>query len=150
MPKSGITPPSADAILRAAETSLATALAAVDNEGRQSYVSPAFCAMVGWSAEELLGKQAPFVYWPPEELDTIQRAFTTTIEGRAPQGGFELCFARRSGERFFVQVVISPLTCGGDGIGWLASVVEISERKQLAAERAERERQEHAHRIAET
>lgn len=146
---SEITPPPADAILQAAETSLVMALAAVDNDGRQSYVSPAFCRMVGWSAGELVGQRAPFFYWPQEELEAIQAAFAQTVAGRAPPDGFELCFNRKSGERFFVQVSISPLVANDERIGWLASLFEITERKQLAAERAERERQNEARQLAE-
>lgn len=148
-PKPPVPSPPPEAILLAAEASLSTGLAAIDNEGRQSYVSPAFCAMVGWAADDLIGQHAPFVYWPTDELDTIQRAFAQTVEGRAPREGFELCFLRKGGERFFVQVTISPLTVDGQRIGWLASLFEIHERKQLVAERAERERQERARRLAE-
>ena len=37
--------------------------------------NPAFCRMVGWSREELLGARPPFVYWPAEEIERIQEAF---------------------------------------------------------------------------
>src|SRR5436190_23956961 len=96
--------------------------------------------MVGWSADELIGQQAPFVYWPAEDLDAIQAALSLTVEGCAPPGGFELRFQRKNGERFFVQVAIAPLLARGERIGWLASLFEINERKQLALAEAERRR----------
>src|SRR5512138_3434115 len=58
----------------AIENSVPSGIAAVDLDGRQTYVNPAFCAMVGWSEADLLGARPPFAYWPPEQLDTITQA----------------------------------------------------------------------------
>src|SRR5437588_7430501 len=58
----------------AIENSVPSGIAAVDLEGRQTYVNPAFCSMVGWSEAELVGARPPFVYWPPDEIDAITRA----------------------------------------------------------------------------
>ncbi|HEX7839721.1 MAG TPA: ATP-binding protein [Kofleriaceae bacterium] len=119
-------------------------LAAVDKGGWQTYVSPAFCRMVGYTRDELIGACAPFAYWPTEELDTIQHAFALTVEGRAPAEGFELRFARKDGQRFWVQLAIAPMFERDERIGWLASLFEIEERKQLVEERAARKRQQAA------
>ena len=51
---------------QAIENSVPSGIAAVDLEGRQTYVNPAFCAMVGWNPQELVGARPPFVYWPPD------------------------------------------------------------------------------------
>ncbi len=112
-------PPSREAILQAAESAMA--LASIDASGRQSYVSPAFCALVGWNAEELLGHSAPFVYWPPEDQSAITNVLAQAAQGQTPPGGVELRFVRKSGERFFVQVIITPLTEGGVTAGWLTA-----------------------------
>ena len=53
------------AFRKAMEDSLVTGLRARDLRGRTTYVNPAFCAMVGFSAEELLGHSIPAPYWPP-------------------------------------------------------------------------------------
>ena len=53
------------AFRKAMEDSLVTGLRARDLQGRITYVNPAFCQMVGFSAEELLGNTAPAPYWPP-------------------------------------------------------------------------------------
>src|SRR4051794_21904764 len=87
MTESRLAPPRPAALLLAAEASIMVGLAAVDATGRQSYVSPAFCAMVGYTRDELLGARAPFAYWPPEERETIERAFAQTIAGAAPPEG---------------------------------------------------------------
>jgi two-component system sensor histidine kinase DctS len=86
------------AFRKAMEDSLSTGLRARDLQGVITYVNPAFCAMVGFSAAELLAPgtaqgatssaenasphTAPYTppYWPPERVDDYrqrqQRLFT--------------------------------------------------------------------------
>ncbi|HEY1341734.1 MAG TPA: PAS domain S-box protein [Bryobacteraceae bacterium] len=119
------------ALREAIENSMLTGVAAVDAEGRQTYVNPAFCRMVAYSAEELVGKSAPFVYWPAEEIERIQSAFEQTLRGEAPPSGFTLRFERRDGERFDAMVMISPWRIGDCQAGWIASISDITERHRL-------------------
>jgi two-component system CheB/CheR fusion protein len=115
----------------AVEQSIPAGIAAIDPQGRQTYVNPAFARQVGWSGEELIGARPPFAYWPPEEHETIQQAFAATIAGEAPPGGFTLRFQRRDGERFDALVHLSPLIDGqGVCTGWLAAVSDITEQKR--------------------
>jgi PAS domain S-box-containing protein len=123
-----------DSVLRALEATTLLGLAAVDREGRQIYVSPGFCALLGYDDSELLGANAPFPYWPPEEEAAIRAAFEQTIRGEAPPDGFQLRFARKGGSRIDVRVLISTLDDG-----WLAVVVE-AERARLEQEREQRVR----------
>jgi PAS domain S-box-containing protein len=112
-------------------SSLRIGIAAVDLEGRQSYVNPSFCKMVGWSEEELEGAMPPFLYWPPEEMENISRAFQQALSGEDLSGGIELHFRRRNGERFDALLLYSPLKDGqGKIIGWIGSVGDISEHKK--------------------
>ncbi|HEV2211006.1 MAG TPA: PAS domain S-box protein [Verrucomicrobiae bacterium] len=126
---------------QAIENSVPSGITAVDLDGRQTYVNPAFCAMVGWSEQELVGVQPPFAYWPPEQVETITQALSSVIEGHAPASGLELRFRRRTGERIDVLLQITPLKDPfGDITGWVSSVSNITERKRaearLAAEHA--------------
>ena len=50
---------------QAIESSIVEGITTISLDGEQTYVNPAFCRMVGWSQEELLGAKPPFVYWPP-------------------------------------------------------------------------------------
>src|SRR5207302_7751229 len=93
----------------AIENSVPAGITAVDLEGRQTYVNPAFCAMVGWSEPELVGARPPFAYWPPEHVEAITEALGKVIQGSAPANGLELRFRRRSGERIDVLLQITPL-----------------------------------------
>jgi PAS domain S-box-containing protein len=122
----------ASAMLRAVEQAVQAGVAAVDRDGRQVYVNPAFCRMLGWAADELLGALPPFVYWPPEERAAIERAFTLTRRGVAPPEGFELRFMRKDGERFLAQILLAPLSDGeGRPDGWVASLYDVTERKRV-------------------
>ena len=119
------------AFRRAIEDSMLAGVSAVDLEGRQVYVNPAFAEMLGWSAEELVGAIPPYVYWPEEEVGRIQAAFEQTLRGEAPAEGFDLRFQRRGGERFDVQVLISPLVERDERTGWLACTYDVSGRKRV-------------------
>ncbi|MEI8204781.1 MAG: PAS domain S-box protein [Bacteroidota bacterium] len=123
----------------AIESSLSSGIVIVDDEGKQTYVNPSFCAMVGWSEQELIGKTAPFVYWSPEHLPEINKAFRLTLSNKAPKEGFELMFIRKDGSMFPAQVIISPFIIENKTTGWLANVIDITERKttELALKNSE-------------
>jgi PAS domain S-box-containing protein len=127
------------ALRQAIEDSLYSGICAINMDGVQIYANPAFCTMVGWPAEELVGPSAPFVYWPPEEIELITSSFNQALAAKVPAGGIELILMRRDGERFPVQLLLSPLYADEEQIGWLANVIDITERKaaesQLRAER---------------
>src|SRR6266581_3137076 len=125
----------------AIENSLPAGITAVDLEGRQTYVNPAFCGMVGWSQAELLDQRPPFVYWPPEEFDAITEALGKVVQGGNPAGGIELRFRRHNQERLDVLLQVTPLKdTFGNVTGWVSSASDITERKRaevrLAAEHA--------------
>jgi PAS domain S-box-containing protein len=123
-------------------------VAAVDKEGRQNFANPAFCQLVGWYAEELLGQTPPFVYWPPEELEVIQTAFDQALKGLSPPTGFELKFQRKNGQRFAALVQPVPINDHqGELLGWVASVQDISHLKDTEA--ALREREQFIARVAQ-
>ncbi len=119
------------AFRKAMGESVITGLRAVDMDGRITYVNPAFCEMVGWSAEELVGCVPPFPYWPEEEREALEKVTAAWMGGQNPRSGFEIRIRRKTGERFFARLYISPLV-GGDGrqTGWMASTVDITEQKR--------------------
>ncbi|MBA3903472.1 MAG: PAS domain-containing sensor histidine kinase [Rhodocyclaceae bacterium] len=126
---------SAYAFRKAMGESLVTGLRAIDLEGRIIFVNPAFCRMIGWSEQELIGIKPPFPYWPPEAAASLQRDLDLTLAGQAPAGGFEMRIQRRDGERFDVRMYISPLIdSSGRQLGWMASMNDITEPKRARAE----------------
>ncbi len=126
---------SAYAFRRAMGESLVTGLRAIDLEGRIIFVNPAFCRMIGWSEQDLVGMRPPFPYWPPENADQLQRDLDMTLAGQAPPGGFEMRIMHRGGHRFDVRMYVSPLIdSGGRQIGWMSSMNDITEPKRARAE----------------
>jgi len=145
------------AFRHAMENSLITGLRARTMAGSISYVNPAFCAMVGFKAEELLGHGArPDLpadtppYWPPEFVDEYRRrhadrsarwAADNRPGGQDPRQGFETVFMRRNGERFPVLIFEAPLLdAQGQQTGWMSAVLDVSDQRRM--EELSRQQQE--------
>lgn len=63
------------------------------------------------------------------------------LDGNAPPDGFEITFKRKNGERFNALIYEARLIDGnGQHTGWMASVLDITERKR--AEELARQQQE--------
>ncbi|NMM38134.1 MAG: PAS domain S-box protein [Glaciimonas sp.] len=116
----------------AMENSLVTGLRARDLEGRISYVNPAFCQMVGLTADQLLNKVPPMPYWAPEAIEDHEGRFAQVLAGTVQRHGFEIIFQRANGERFPVLIFESPLLDdSGKQTGWMGSILDISDRKRV-------------------
>lgn len=114
----------------AMENSLTVGMRARDLNGKVIYVNPAFCSMTGFSSEELVGTTPPMPYWVPEQIDETFAMHQLVLAGNAPPDGFEITFKRKNGERFNALVYEAPLIDGkGQHTGWMASVLDITERK---------------------
>ncbi len=126
------------AFRRALEGSALVGMRGRDLEGRLLYVNPAFCRMVGYTQEELIGLTPPMPYWVPEDLERTRRLHDEVLAGQLPTQGLEFTFQRREGTRFEVLIYEEPwLDASGRQRGWIGSVLDISDRKR--AEERERE-----------
>lgn len=120
------------AFRKAMEDSLTVGMRARDLEGRVTYINPAFCQMVGFSADELIGARPPMPYWAPEELENTQAIHQAVIAGKAPREGFEIRLMRKDGSRFDALIYEAPLIdADGQHTGWMASIVDVTARKQV-------------------
>ena len=130
------------AFRKAMEDSLKTGMRARDLNGRITYVNPAFCRMVGWSADELVGMQPPMPYWAPESIEHTSGVHQQILGGKAPAQGLEVRLMRKNGERFDALLIEAPLIDDrGRHIGWMGSVVDVTEQKraqELARQQQER------------
>lgn len=125
----------------AMEDSLTVGMRARDLKGRVIYVNPAFCTITGFSREELVGTTPPMAYWVPEQIDETFALHQAVLDGKAPKEGFEITFQRKNGEHFDALVYEARLIDGnGQHTGWMASVLDISERKR--SEELARQQQE--------
>ncbi|GAP38288.1 two-component hybrid sensor and regulator [Piscinibacter sakaiensis] len=150
------------AFRKAMEDSLVTGLRARDLQGRVTYVNPAFCAMVGFGAEQIIGRHPP-PYWPPEltpEYSARQRVrlqpLVNPVRGPAApvrsdsREGFETIFMRSTGERFAVLIFEAPLVNSeGRQTGWMSAALDVSnERRMEELSRQQQERLQAAARLA--
>lgn len=125
----------------AMEDSLTVGMRARDLNGKVIYVNPAFCKITGFSSEELVGSTPPMPYWIPEQIDETFAVHQSVMAGKAPLDGFEITFMRKNGERFHALVYEAKLIDGkGRHTGWMASVLDVTERKN--AEELARQQQE--------
>jgi two-component system sensor histidine kinase DctS len=140
------------AFRKAMEDSLVTGLRARDLQGRTTYVNPAFCQMVGFAPEELLGRGAPAPYWPPERAEEYgkRQAVRLTAGSRPPREGFESVFMRKDGTRFPALIIEAPLiNAQGLQTGWMSAVLDISEQRRVEElSRASQERLQATARLA--
>ncbi|MEI8168968.1 MAG: PAS domain S-box protein [Rhodoferax sp.] len=121
------------AFRKAMEDSLVTGMRARDLQGHTTYVNSAFCQMVGFSEDELLGRHMPAPYWPPEFIDEYQQRQTIRLAGTAPpREGFESVFMRKDGSRFPVLIIEAPLIdAQGVQSGWMSAFLDISEQRRV-------------------
>jgi two-component system sensor histidine kinase DctS len=114
------------------EDSALVGLRARDPSGRILYVNKTLCNMVGYSSDELVGLIPPLPFWPPEAVDDMMARNLNTLAGQGPTHGFESQWKHRDGHMVDVMVFESPLVNPrGMQIGWMGSIVDISERKKL-------------------
>jgi two-component system, LuxR family, sensor histidine kinase DctS len=122
------------AFRKAMEDSLITGMRARDLEGRIIYVNPAFCKMVGWDAQDLIGRGPPMPYWAPEAIEHTVAVHDRILAGSGPQDAVEVRFQRKNGERFDALIYEAPLIdADGRHAGWMGSVLDITARKQAEA-----------------
>jgi two-component system sensor histidine kinase DctS len=115
----------------AMENSLVTGLRARDMEGRITYVNPAFCHIVGYPADQLVGRKPPMPYWAKESIGEYEHRFAGILAGNVePQ--VETVFVRPDGTRVPVLIFEAPLVDGaGKQTGWMGSILDISDRKRV-------------------
>ncbi|MDR3369812.1 PAS domain S-box protein [Rhodoferax sp.] len=119
------------ALRTAMENSVTIGLRAWDMQGRILYINDAFASMVGYEPAELIGRQMPFPYWPPDQQEQLMQVHMGIIARGTSDDGVEVQFAHRDGHVIDVLIHEAPLnTASGVQIGWMSSVLDISERKR--------------------
>ncbi len=123
----------------AMEDSLAVGIRARDMQGRLVYVNKTMADMVGYQPDELIGLMPPMPYWVPQELEQSMSRHLRNMAGQAPREGYESRWQHRDGSVVEVMVFEAPLVdAKGQQIGWMASILNITERKRME----ERERKQ--------
>lgn len=128
-----------NAFRRAMDNSLPVGIGVSDPDWRIMYVNPAFCTMVGYSAEELLGLQPPYPFWlyDREHLEN-----SPALRGNAGLDGYESRFIHRDGHEVIGMIYTAPLVDAQGGYwGWMSSVVDITAQRQAESRQQAQEQQ---------
>ncbi|MDP3616480.1 MAG: PAS domain S-box protein, partial [Rhodoferax sp.] len=105
---------------RAMENSMLTGMRALDLQGRITYVNAAFCQMTGWSESDLVGRTAPFPYWPEADLDSLNARLEEELAGKVLASGIQFRVKRKNGTLFDARLYVSPLIdAHGVQTGWM-------------------------------
>lgn len=117
---------------RAMENSMLTGMRAMDLQGRITYVNAAFCQMTGWSEADLVGRTAPFPYWPESDREHLNTRLEEELSGKASAGGVQTRVKRRDGTLFEARLYVSPLIDSmGTQTGWMTSMTDITEPNRV-------------------
>ncbi len=126
------------AFRKAMEDSLSTGLRARDLQGVVTYANPAFCAMVGYSQQELRTARETQPYWPAESLEEYRLRQNQRLASNGSQAsaqareGFETVFVRKNGERFPVMIYEAPLVDSqGQHTGWMSAVLDLGAQRRI-------------------
>lgn len=113
------------------QDSIALGMRVWDLQGTIRYVNPAFCNIVGYSSEELVGAPFPLPYWPENNTEEYHSLVAKVISGNSPREGFETLYQHREGHLINVLIVEAPLRDSqGVHVGWMSSVLDITDRKR--------------------
>ena len=123
---------------RAMENSMLTGMRAMDLQGHITYVNAAFCQMTGWNESDLVGRTAPFPYWPDTDRENMSARLEEELRGNTSPGGIQVRVKRRDNTLFDARLYVAPLIdAKGLQTGWVTSMTDITEpnrvREQLSA-----------------
>jgi PAS domain S-box-containing protein len=105
----------------------------VDPEGRYTYVSPRAADLLGYAAEEILGK-TPFDLMPEDEAHRVSEIFGAIAAERKPFTGLVNVNLHKSGRRVVLETSGIPVFGpGGDFRGYCGTDRDITERAAAEA-----------------
>jgi len=102
----------------------------VDLSGNFTFVNNATCQNLGYSSEELIGKNFHIIV-PPEERKTLYRAFNTAYRTGETNKGFAHKIIRKDGTTGFAESSVSFLENDhGEVIGFRSVSRDVTERRR--------------------
>jgi diguanylate cyclase (GGDEF)-like protein/PAS domain S-box-containing protein len=143
----GIHPPKLCALQRGIFESAGRAIVLTDAQGVIRYFNPAAQQMLGYTWDEVVGRETPLIFHLPEEIEA-RAAALSVAHGTATSPDFSVfivglgaeashldadwTFVRKDGSRLPVSLTVSQLKGdGGEIEGYLGIAADISQRRQL-------------------
>ncbi len=109
----------------------------IDGRGALTYISPVIRNVVGYEAEDLIGRAfLEFVH--PEDSDLLIKRFSELTEG--VEHPLEYRLVGKSGEVRYVRTYTRPIIKDNIFEGARGTLIDITERKRMEEERLEMER----------
>jgi two-component system NtrC family sensor kinase len=105
------------------------AIGTLDLEGTITYVSPSVEKVLGYPANEVLGKSF-LEYFPPVQHSDATQLFTDLIQGK-PLEGIQLELQKKDGTKAIVEFNASPMMMKGEVKGVQAVFRDITQRKKI-------------------
>lgn len=124
--------PGSDPARDADDAIVGDALLIVSVEGEILSASPRFCALTGFTAEELVGARPPLPMWHPDD----HAAFTAAVFARLRTGGRAegvVRLRRKDGESLTVRMITYTVPGAGDAPALLVGIV--ADERELRATR---------------
>ncbi|MBW1767877.1 MAG: PAS domain S-box protein [Deltaproteobacteria bacterium] len=106
-----------------------TPILVVNQDTSIRYVNPMLENLTGYSSAEIIGRKAPFPWWPDTKL------WSGNIDGRVDvfEGvkGLERIFRKKNGDYFWVEITNTPIIRNNKFQYALTTWVDITERKHV-------------------
>ncbi|MFB6198474.1 MAG: PAS domain S-box protein [Halobacteriaceae archaeon] len=114
--------------MRRAVEEAGLAIFITDTDGRIEYVNPAFELITGYSRDEALGRNPRILQSGELDRNYYERMWESILQGEVWQE--EIPNRRKSGELYFANQTIAPITTNGAVRKFVAIQQDISERKE--------------------
>jgi PAS domain S-box-containing protein/putative nucleotidyltransferase with HDIG domain len=103
----------------------------VRRDGKFIYVNPRYCQMIGWPAEELLGKDVlRFTPSDPQKLESVHRAWKELHTGQADHISYSMPLIRKDGSLIELGLNAKLITWDDGLPATIVMAQDITERKR--------------------
>ena len=96
------------------------------------YVNPALEKLTGFALAELIGRKAPYPWWPEEGKLELMQGLQEGIQ--YGHRGIERIFQKKNGDKLWVEITSTSVIAVGDYRYYIANWVDITERKRAEEE----------------
>jgi two-component system cell cycle sensor histidine kinase/response regulator CckA len=115
---------------QAITAALQDALIESDRHGRILHANDRFYELTGFAAEEVIGVDLPYPWWPEEWRDRLEADATEAlISGR---NEVDSVFCRKDGTRFPVAISVSTVGTGPEAAALIGTVRDMTARQEAA------------------